>query len=417
MRKIILPFLLMLALATYGQQTSVAVLPSDGTAIGNEELEALTDKMRVVALKVLPTNTFVLLKQDVIVKRLGGAEKYIKECIESSCIVDLGQKAQVDYVSQASVSKLGNKIRLKVELYNVRTEGLIGICDGEAENINGLLDIVEKRVPAEVFGKIPGASDGSMAVSPIVANGMSGVESTGGYNANYEKSYLVDINTEPAGAVLSFNGVSIAGCTKTPCWAKLPEGSIRIVATLEQYETADIVVSITHNNQDITITLRPNFRVVNIGNQVWMAENLNYNANGSKCYDSKKSNCQKYGRLYDWNTAKNICPKGWHLPSKVEWQTLVDFAGGSKVAGNVLKASNGWSSNGNGTNDYGFSALPGGIGRSNGGFDHIGNYSGWWSATEHNASSAYGRDLDCNSASALSFYDDKTYHYVRCLQD
>ena len=73
--------LLFLALAAYGQQTSVAVLPSEG-ATGNDELEALTDEMREAALKVLPTNTFTLLKQDVVVKRLGGAENYIKKCKE-----------------------------------------------------------------------------------------------------------------------------------------------------------------------------------------------------------------------------------------------------------------------------------------------------------------------------------------------
>ncbi len=74
--------LLFLSLSAYGQQTSVAVLPSDGTALNNDELEVLTDKIRQAALKVLPTESFVLLKQDVIVKRLGGAEKYIKECTE-----------------------------------------------------------------------------------------------------------------------------------------------------------------------------------------------------------------------------------------------------------------------------------------------------------------------------------------------
>ncbi len=109
--------LLLLTIAAHAQQTltSVAVLPSDGNAINSTELEALTDEMREAALKVLPTSVFVLLKQDVVVKRLGGAENYIKICTESSCIVDLGKKAQVDYVSQASVSKLGNRIRLKVE--------------------------------------------------------------------------------------------------------------------------------------------------------------------------------------------------------------------------------------------------------------------------------------------------------------
>lgn len=130
------------------------------------------------------------------------------------------------------------------------------------------------------------------------------------------------------------------------------------------------------------------YKTVKIGNQVWMAENLNYAASDSKCYDDKDSNCQKYGRLYNWNTAISTCPKGWHLPSDAEWQKLVDFAGGDKVAGKKLKAKDGWRSNGNGTDDFDFAALPSGAASSIGFFfaEEIG---GWWSATESNVTDAY----------------------------
>ena len=252
--------LLLFALAAYGQQTSVAVLPSDGSAIGNDELEALTDKMREAALKVLPTNAFVLLKQDVVVRRLGGMEKYIEECKETTCIVDLGKKAQVDYVAQARVGKLGDKIRLTVELYSVRTEGLVGMLSDEAENVMGLLDIVEKMVPAEVFGKIPGASGRKAS---YVAGGISGLEKAVDYELD-ERLYLANLSTDPTGAVLSFDGVPDASCLKTPCRAELPEGNVRIIAKLEQYEIADTTVFIKQNNQNIFITLKPNFGVLEI---------------------------------------------------------------------------------------------------------------------------------------------------------
>jgi TolB-like protein len=263
MKKIFL-LLLLFAIDIFAQQTSVAVLPSEGTILGNDELEVLTDKMRESALKVLPTNAFVLLKQDVVVRRLGGAEKYIKECRESSCIVDLGKKAQVDYVAQASVGKLGNRIRLKVELYNVRTEGLVGmLSDEESENIIGLLSIVEKRVPTEVFGKIPGASVGSKA-SPLVAGGISGLEKTTDYELGGGKRYLVNLSTEPSGALLSFNGMPASGCPKTPCKIELSGGNVRIIAALEQHETVDTTVSIAHNNQSIAIRLKSNFGILEI---------------------------------------------------------------------------------------------------------------------------------------------------------
>jgi len=255
-------FLLSLALAAYGYQTTVAVLPSDGTVLSNDELEVLTDKMRQVALKVLPTNAFVLVKQDVIVKRLGGAENFIKECKESTCIVNLGKLAQVDYVAQANVGKLGNKIRLKVELYNVSTEGLVGmLSDEESENVMDLLAIVEKRVPDEVFGKILGAS-GSLKLP--IAGGISGLENTADYKLDGEKSYLVNLSTEPRGAILSFDGLPSASCPKTPCKAELRGGNVRIIAALEQYERADTTVFIAQNNQNIAIRLKSNFGVLEI---------------------------------------------------------------------------------------------------------------------------------------------------------
>jgi len=161
-KKILCPILLAFALNSYAQQTSVAVLPSDGDTevFNNDDLFALTDKVRSVALKTLPRETFTLLTQDVVVKRLGGAENYVKECRESSCIVDLGKKAQVDYVAQANIGKLRNKMRVKVEVYDVATGGLVGIYDGNGEYFDdyfNLLDAVEKHVP-DIFKKIPGAA-------------------------------------------------------------------------------------------------------------------------------------------------------------------------------------------------------------------------------------------------------------------
>ncbi|MDR2583471.1 MAG: PEGA domain-containing protein [Fibromonadaceae bacterium] len=160
------------------------------------------------------------------------------------------------------------------------------------------------------------------------------------------------------------------------------------------------------------------YKVVKIGNQTWMAENLNYNTSGSKCYSNQESNCQKYGRLYNWNTAKSACPKGWHLPTKGEYGKLDDFVGGEKTAGYYLKATNGWNDNGNGTDAYGFSALPGGNGNSGGSFNYIGNFGYWWSNSEVNASGAYGGGMFYNYAGvSYGYYDKGSLFSVRCLQD
>jgi len=100
------------------------------------------------------------------------------------------------------------------------------------------------------------------------------------------------------------------------------------------------------------------YKYVVIGTKTWMADNLNYATEGSLCYDATEANCTTYGRLYAWSTAKTACPSGWHLPDDAEWTTLINFVG--TAAGKKLKSISGWNSNGNGTDDYGFSALPGG---------------------------------------------------------
>jgi uncharacterized protein (TIGR02145 family) len=150
-----------------------------------------------------------------------------------------------------------------------------------------------------------------------------------------------------------------------------------------------------------------------------MAENLNYEASGSKCYDNNSANGQKYGRLYNWETAKRACPSGWHLPSDAEWQELVDFCGGKEIAGTKLKSTSGWNSNGNGTDEFGFSALPGGNGISNGDFSSVGWGGLWWSATEGSASDAYYRGMGyCHATVNRSDYGGKAFLFsVRCVKD
>jgi uncharacterized protein (TIGR02145 family) len=146
--------------------------------------------------------------------------------------------------------------------------------------------------------------------------------------------------------------------------------------------------------------------------KVWFAENLNYAAEGSKCYDNKEENCQKYGRLYDWATAMEACSKGWHLPSKEEWEGL-DF--GNKTAGKKLKAASGWhSASGNGLDIFGFSALPGGHASS----DRFSNYEigGFWWSSSVSEHKAYTRAM----------YHDKDEYWelvkiemlsIRCVKD
>jgi len=162
------------------------------------------------------------------------------------------------------------------------------------------------------------------------------------------------------------------------------------------------------------------YKTVTIGKQTWMAENLNYNANGSKCYNNDPAYCQKYGRLYNWNTAMKACPMSWHLPSNEEWQVLVNLAGGNKVAGKKLKAASGWNSNGNGQDTYGFSAMPGGTGAADYySFSYVGTNGGWWSSTESSNDKAYYRVMlgDDERVNYYDFYKQSFLQGVRCVKD
>jgi len=179
-----------------------------------------------------------------------------------------------------------------------------------------------------------------------------------------------------------------------------------------------------------------NYRIVLIGDQVWMAENLDYDVSGSKCYKNEESNCDKYGRLYDWATAmalpascnasscasqvgvkhRGICPSGWHIPSDAEWATLIDFVGGSSTADISLKATSGWSGWGcNGQDIYGFVALPGGYGYANDTFLSVGFEGGWWTAT-FNANYANYIHISCSYVGKSKTNKDVLYS-VRCLKD
>jgi len=160
-------------------------------------------------------------------------------------------------------------------------------------------------------------------------------------------------------------------------------------------------------------------KTVKIGNQVWMAKNLNDASKGGRCYGDNPENCEKYGRLYTWEEAMKACPSGWHLPNNAEWEALVSSAGGMDAAGGKLKARSGWENGGDGsTDEYGFSALPGGDGIPDGSFDNVGNYGSWWSATEFNTVSAYDWDMLCGSSKVDKGYSGKSLLLsVRCVKD
>ena len=160
------------------------------------------------------------------------------------------------------------------------------------------------------------------------------------------------------------------------------------------------------------------YKTVKIGDQTWMAENLNEKTEGSWCYEDKELNCQKYGRLYNWDAAKSACPAGWHLPSKGEFEALFVAVGGKDVAGMKLKSTSDWKENGNGDDAFGYSALPAGNRLNNGYYRNEGYYASFWSSSEDDSYLAYYMGLYYGSDNADPNYDSKNDGFsVRCLKD
>lgn len=189
------------------------------------------------------------------------------------------------------------------------------------------------------------------------------------------------------------------------------------------------------------------YKIITIGEQVWMAENLRYLPNvvgsgtgsetkpyhyvygyeGTSVPDAKATtNYETYGVLYNWPAAMNACPDGWHLPSDSEWTVLTDYLGGKDVAGGKLKAT-GTIEAGTGlwvdpnidaTNETGFTALPGGVSYYYGTFYGIGGSGHWWSATERGAATAWFRGMYNGYSDIGGDYSLKELGIsVRCVRD
>ena len=172
------------------------------------------------------------------------------------------------------------------------------------------------------------------------------------------------------------------------------------------------------------------YKTVMIGEQVWMAENLNYADSvntpslkgNSWCYDNDEAKCEELGRFYTWDVAMEVCPDGWHLPTNSEWENLFAAVDEFGNAGALLKSESGWVNGGNGTDASGFAALPAGLSYSDGRSYYAGDYAHFWSASQSEDEDAgdyayYVLLYSSHRYVNLSNYF-KTYGYsVRCLQN
>ena len=165
------------------------------------------------------------------------------------------------------------------------------------------------------------------------------------------------------------------------------------------------------------------YRIVTIGEQTWMAENLKYNYSdtdaSSYCYKDKDSNCDKYGRLYTWSEdmARNICPSGWHLPDHEDWKTLINSTGGVDYAGHKLKAKSTWNSDGNGSDAYSFTALAAGFRNTSKNYEEQGSYASFWSATRYDYSDVLYWSLNADNKLVIRDAGNRNNAFsIRCIK-
>jgi uncharacterized protein (TIGR02145 family)/uncharacterized repeat protein (TIGR02543 family) len=273
---------------------------------------------------------------------------------------------------------------------------------------------------------------------PIVTVSSTGTGASGG--GNYAVGATVSINAGTVPADYRFknwttasSGVTFANANSVATTFSMPANPVTVTANFEAVYFTD-----GRNSKK--------YRTVRIGTQMWMTENMNYQpaSGNSWCYKNSVDSCTKYGRLYNWATAMNIdtsynskylggsnvkrqgvCPSGWHLPSHEEWNTLVKYAGGSSTAGTKLKSSNGWNMYSGipvGTDELGFSALPGGdryrTYDCDDCFYNIGYRGFWWDAYESIDSVAGCFTMNYNDEKATTGVTNKTAGLsVRCVMD
>jgi uncharacterized protein (TIGR02145 family) len=198
-----------------------------------------------------------------------------------------------------------------------------------------------------------------------------------------------------------------------------------------QANPVDEMPSFNGNDYIIDSRDKQRYKTVKIGKQTWMAENLNYESgSGDWIYANYSPNASTYGRLYNWETAMNVCPVGWHLPTNSEWDGLASFISEDLKIGNkdnnenwtqigkYLKSKTGWPETGDELDYYGFNCQASGRRLNNGSFDYLGSSGQWWSSTAsygilvwylalHYDSSVFDRNTSSKEAGRS----------VRCIKD
>jgi uncharacterized protein (TIGR02145 family) len=322
--------------------------------------------------------------------------------------------------------------------------GVLGTLDCANATNNGTLNATTTATGVTSVISYTGGNGGAHNGQVVASTGVTGLTATlqAGTFANGNGSLTYTITGTPATSGTASFALNIGGkmCTLTRTVAIAQTSGINFTSI------GAPVGSFQNNVSDIDGNT---YKTVQIGTQVWMAENLKTskysdgttipnitdntqwlkNTTGAWAYyNNDAANNAKYGKLYNWyavskttNGNKNVCPTGWHVPTGAEWTVLTDYLGGESVAGGKMKevGLTSWNSpNTDAANTSLFTGLPGGYRYYNGGYDGVGRAGNWWSSAEYNATYAWFRGPNSDNGDAGRNYDLKIYGLsVRCLRD
>lgn len=245
------------AFAKYVAVLETMAAPAAKEKVSSSDRIYLTDVLRSEAVKILPAeqNFTIMTRENINVMLPPG--KSIEDC-EGSCLAETGKNISADYVAQARVGTLGSSLTLSVEIYETKGNKLVASFNGDGETVKDLLAIIKQESP-DFFRRVKGGNTGFDSFS-----GIGAVSGASGFSFAGSKKFIVEIVTEPAGALPTVDGKGFQKCTSTPCKVQVEAGEHRFVASKDRYDDAESLVDVKSNNQQVVLKLNPNYGVLDL---------------------------------------------------------------------------------------------------------------------------------------------------------
>ena len=252
MKKVLLLILFQAALSFATYVAVLETLSEKKANITRNEKLFLTDKLRERAGVVLPAYLGYTIMTSENIRAMLPPGKAIEEC-EGSCLVETGRNIAADYVAQARVGKFNKSFSITFELYETASNKRIDGFTGLGNSVDELLALIAKKADA-VFQKINKDTH-----IDSEEDGFSNISTGASYSGSFKNKFILQIETNPSGALISIDGEPKPQCKETPCSVQIEEGEHRISMVREMYQKKDTIILVTNSGTSLTANLIPNF--------------------------------------------------------------------------------------------------------------------------------------------------------------